>query len=75
MFLGLATAMQLRRGADCCDGAAQMKDDQTKAQKDAGAGSFPCSKCSCADFLEGNVNDLICNREGCGHGADDHGIY
>jgi hypothetical protein len=38
-------------------------------------GNFPCSKCTCPDFLDGNVNNLLCNRGSCGHGADDHGLF
>ena len=38
-------------------------------------GSFPCTLCSCSEFLEGNPISTRCNRRSCAHDASDHGMY
>lgn len=44
-------------------------------QESKTADNFPCTKCSCPDFIEGNpVSSVICNRKTCQHNAVDHGL-
>jgi hypothetical protein len=48
-------------------------DDPEDSQKTADL--FPCTSCSCPDFVEGNpLGSVICNRPTCRHNAINHGL-